>query len=177
MVLSLFLLAGGRVVSAQGWEAGLRVRVGSAETVISLGQLGDATDGYDGFYDVPAMLSGDLEVFFKDIPRDISKRGKRSRKLRSSGVTAQGRQLWRDIRGLNSGRIQLWELQVDSPLVGEIVKISWNSGEFPAGGDVLLYDLNNRSLVKMRAVADYSFANTGSRVLRILWRPSPDKKI
>ncbi|MBU0484088.1 MAG: hypothetical protein KKB30_06195 [Proteobacteria bacterium] len=75
MAILLFLLS--LTQAGAEWEVNLVISAGSAKSRVSFGARFDATGDNDGRYDVPAMLSGDLQARFVD----------------------GGGFLWRDIRG------------------------------------------------------------------------------
>ena len=130
------MLVGLSVCSAyasDGWELQLKVSAGHVSSKVSFGQQVDATAGRDGYYDVPAMLSGSLQAAF----------------LNGGGT------LWRDIRSAGAGE---WQLQIDSQ-VGEPVSLSWNSQDLPAGVTLKLFNAVSGDVVDMTSASTYTIAD------------------
>ena len=148
MLLVILLIAAPTIqtFAADGWEAKIKVSVLTAENKISFGQKTDATNGIDGLYDVPAMLSGDIRAYFL---------------LDSGGY-------WRDIRPLGTAA---WTIMVESELIGKTIKITWRPEELealPAGSVLLMADTAKKAL-DMKKTGLYTFINDGKRQLRIVF--------
>ena len=129
------LLTGGKGLA---WEAKITIRAGEIETKLIFGQEPDASSGMDGRYDVPALLSGELQAYFE----------------------AGGQRLWRDIRGTGVGE---WAMVIESSRTGEIVLL-WESEKLP-DREVLLID--GGLSINMKEISRYSYTNDGKRILKI----------
>lgn len=125
-----------------GWETTIVVTSGNAESHISFGQKPDATDLNDGLYDVPAMLSGEIQVYSE---------------------TKEG-SLWRDIRAIGTGTE--WRLIITSQ-TGKPLTISWNPTKLPDDLDIKLFDTASEKETDMKKSAKYILQNTSSTLLLI----------
>ena len=64
LAISLLVVFSGPA-AAEGWELNISVVTSTgAENRISFGQKADATDGFDGQYEVPAYVEGNISVYF-----------------------------------------------------------------------------------------------------------------
>ena len=137
------------VYADDGWEANLTVTISTADNKLSFGQRGDATDGIDGKYDVPALLSGDIRAYF---------------------LTEKGN-YWRDIKSLIPAETKRWDIHVDSRLKGKIIIIRWNHGNMTAVSEINLIDRSTGVVTDMKVVNSYSYQNEGVREFSIEVRP------
>lgn len=124
------------------WEANITVTSGSAETRFSFGQKSDATDLEDGLYDVPAMLSGDIQVYSQ---------------------TREG-SFWRDIRSTESGNE--WQIVITSQ-TRRSVEISWNPDILPTKANVKLIDASDGKEVDMKSSKVYTLGTISEAILLI----------
>lgn len=143
MLLAGCLLSVASAWAADDWEVALKVKAGVAENKLSFGQKADATDGIDGRYDVPAILSGDVRASFLE----------------------KGKSYWRDIKALAPGAISSWDLQVEATRPGP-VELRW-SGVFLKSAVVSLVDLATGERVNMQTERSFVFNYDGPRSLRI----------
>lgn len=142
VLVGLTVLISAPIFAGEGWEASLKIGVGTAENKLSFGQKPDATDGIDGLYDVPALLSGDIEAYF---------------------LLGEGK-YWRDIMADGTKE---WTLAVKSELKGETITLKWKPGDFPKGTSVVLMDDTVRKAFDMKNGGSYSYQNNGQRQFRI----------
>jgi hypothetical protein len=138
IITILVILIGANIALA--WEARIDIKAGNTETGINIGQRVDATDGIDGLYDVPALLSGNLQAYIK----------------------AGDEKLWRDIR--REGSDSVWELVIESLIDGDVI-IKWDIDRLPLEKRVELIDGLLR--IDMKAVDSYIYRNEGVKTLRI----------
>jgi hypothetical protein len=138
IITILVILIGANIALA--WEARIDIKAGNTETGINIGQRVDATDGIDGLYDVPALLSGNLQAYIK----------------------AGNEKLWRDIR--REGSDSVWELVIESLIDGDVI-IKWDIDRLPLEKRVELIDGLLR--IDMKAVDSYIYRNEGVKTLRI----------
>jgi len=138
IITILVILIGANIALA--WEARIDIKAGNTETGINIGQRVDATDGIDGLYDVPALLSGNLQAYIK----------------------AGDEKLWRDIR--REGSDSVWELVIESLIDGGVI-IKWDIDRLPSEKRVELIDGLLR--IDMKAVDSYIYRNEGVKTLRI----------
>lgn len=143
IVLMLLFVIALPLNASDGWEANIVVTVQNAENKLSFGQKADATDGIDGRYDVPAMLSGDIEAYF----------------------LCEGESLWRDIRG-NSMR-NIWDMRIESPLTEKTIVLRWKPDILPEGVEINLIDASSGKAIDLKAETSYSYTNTGPRDFRL----------
>jgi len=118
----------------EGWEASIKVTSGQAASTLAFGQRPDATDLADGLYDLPAMLSGDIQVYFSN----------------------EEGSFWRDIRG--PGSHQEWRLVMVSQ-TGEPVTVSWNPSDLPGNKNLTLRDVTEGIEIDMKAAEYYIHEN------------------
>ncbi len=137
------LIFGNVTFAEDGWEASFTVKVLNAENKLSFGQRPDATDGYDGQYDVPAMLRGDIKAYFQDSKTKY----------------------WRDIKAITNGENKTWDIWIESSLNGEIVKIEWTGGLLPVNS--IFIDNETGAVIDMKTQGSYSYQNNGQRQFRI----------
>ncbi|MBU0484073.1 MAG: hypothetical protein KKB30_06120 [Proteobacteria bacterium] len=107
--LAMLLCLPALVQAGAEWEVNLAISAGAANSRLTFGAKFDATGQQDGRYDVPAMLSGDLQARF----------------------VGGGGSLWRDIRGTGP-KFEEWLLVVDTANE-TAVTISWDQAGLPAG--------------------------------------------
>jgi len=127
-----------------GWQANLLISSGSASSKLTLGQNKEATDGNDGFYDVPALFSGQFHAAF----------------------TGGGGTMWRDIRSAGAKTVEKWQLSVFSG-IEEAINFSWDKSQFPPSASVTLIDDNNDKSIDMKAISAYSMKHMDSAELSI----------
>lgn len=132
-------------LATDGWEINIVVSVGVAENRLSFGQRPDATDGVDGQYDVPAMLSGDVRAYF---PNPDGK-------------------YWRDIKAMTPGAVKIWEINIESPLTGQMVEVKWKRELLPENARVNLIDNSAGAVIDMKAQGSYKYQNNGQRQLKV----------
>ncbi|MEN8134366.1 MAG: hypothetical protein ABFS18_02355 [Thermodesulfobacteriota bacterium] len=123
-----------------GWEASITVTSGNAENRLSFGQKPDATDLTDGFYDLPAMLSGAIQVYFQ----------------------TEGESFWRDIRAM--GPDKEWQLIITSQ-TGSPIAITWDPDNLPADANVRLIHPANGKETDMKASSSYIMESTSNALL------------
>ncbi len=136
--------------AADEWETNIRVSVLNAENKLSFGERSDATRGFDSQYDVPAMLSGDVKAYF---------------------LLDEGMNCWRDIKSAKRSGVKSWDMHIESPLIGETVKIKWNPELLPHNLTFKLIDFETGAIVDMKKHNNYSYQNNGERQLRVEVRP------
>jgi len=139
MFLVTFFIAN-NASALEGWELSLYVQAGNAESRVAIGQQPDATSDFDNGLDVPAMLSGDLQVWAGD----------------------SGQPLWRDIR---SGEATEWEVTVQAK-EGQEVRVSWQDMDLPET-TIELYDSVDNVRVDMHEKSWYGFFAKDGRTLMI----------
>ncbi len=142
-LMVLPLIFGNIAFADDGWEASITVKVLNAENKLSFGQRPDATDGYDGPYDVPAMLSGDIKAYFQDSETKY----------------------WRDIKAITNSENKTWDLWIGSSLNGEMVKIQWAAELLPI--NTILIDNDTGAVIDMKTEESYSYQNNGQRQFMI----------
>ena len=128
----LILPAASYCFAGDGWQANLAISAGKASSKLTFGQNPAATDLEDGFYDVPAMLSGEFRAAFTD------------------GDTA----LWRDIRAIGNGTGKEWHLTIISG-TDETINVRWNQQGFPEESRVELYDVDSGESIDMKLFTSY----------------------
>lgn len=148
IILILTLVSVYPAYAVDGWEANLTVTISTADNKLSFGQRADATDGIDGKYDVPAMLSGDIRAYF------LAEKGG----------------YWRDIKSLTPAEIKRWDIRVESPLKGKVI-IRWNPGNMTVVSVINLIDGSTGVVIDMKTVNSYSYLNEGMREFSIEVRP------
>ncbi|MBU0675045.1 MAG: hypothetical protein KJ950_10415 [Proteobacteria bacterium] len=135
MIILLLTLIAAPILAGNGWETNLTVSAGPASSRLSFGQQADATGGLDGRYDVPAMLSGDLQARFTD----------------------GGGTLWRDIRSTDGN--QEWQLAVEA--AGPVI-LRWDPAGLPSGSSLTLEDSARGKSIDMATVGEYAVTASGT---------------
>lgn len=132
-----------------GWEMKIVVIAMSAENKLSIGQRPDASDGTDGKYDIPALLSGDIKAYME----------------------LGGSKYWRDIKQTCSIKDasckKTWNVVVDSMVRGEPIKLRWNASAIPQDLSIFLIDITTGKTIDMKAGQEYSYDNTETRKFKI----------
>jgi hypothetical protein len=128
--------------SVDGWESNLTVTVMNADNRLSFGQQADATDGMDGQYEVPAMLSGDIRAYF----------------------ICNGAKIWRDIQAVGQNP-KVWDLVIETSYTGKDVELRWNAASLPEGTTLL--DITAGRSIDMNTYASYSYQHNGTRKFKI----------
>lgn len=127
------------------WELSISaITATGAENRISLGQRASATDGFDGRYDVPAYLEGDLSAYFPH-PEWYE----------------EAVYYWRDIKAADPEKS--WGFKVSSTIGATLISFSWDSSRFPSGYTATLLDLTSGATVDMTVFEAYSYTNSGTR--------------
>jgi hypothetical protein len=134
----------------EAWQMEITASVQNAANRLVIGQAVDATGGIDGRYDVPALLSGDIQAY----------------------LDLEGEAYWRDTRDVCSGPCEkTWTVTVASSLAGETVTLRWNPSSVPGEAGLALTDETTAETVDMTKAGAYSYQNTGTRVftLKVTW--------
>ena len=124
-----------------GWQASITVTSGNAESRLSFGQKADATDLIDGLYDVPAMLSGSIQVYFQ----------------------TEVDTFWRDMWALGPGK-KWWQFIITSH-TGEPIDITWNPDNLLTDANVKLIDTANGKEIDMKNSNFYPLESTNKALL------------
>jgi hypothetical protein len=132
----LTISAAGPGFAGAGWQANLLVDSGKATSKLTFGQHPAATDGNDGFYDVPALFSGQLQASF----------------------TNGGETLWRDIRAANPAGTKKWRVSIVSESAEEIA-LSWDRDRLPPNSEIVLIDLESQEFIDMKTTSGYVLEN------------------
>lgn len=143
IILLLALVFPATAVAADGWEFHIVASTSAgAENKISLGQRENATDGFDGYYDVPAYVEGDISAYFPhdDWGQEASK-------------------YWRDIKALDDQKS--WSFNVESSK--PTITLSWKKSKILGGYSIALTDTHTGESIDMTAKDKYSYANSGQR--------------
>ncbi len=132
-------------VMAGDWEARIIASTSTgAENRLTFGQRSNATDGFDGRYDMPAFLSGDIMAYFPHPEWDTP-----------------AENFWRDIKAPDPQKT--WLFYVESVLSGDTLSLTWDSSKLPENYNVFLIDNLTGDWVDMTGQSSYSYANDGPR--------------
>ncbi|MHC4278436.1 MAG: hypothetical protein ACYSTI_14130 [Planctomycetota bacterium] len=132
-------------VMAADWEANITALTPTdARNRLSLGQRQDATDGFDGQYDVPAYIAGDISAYFPH-----------------TDWSNPAELYWRDIKAPD--RRKSWVFKVESVLNLSDISLSWDSSQIPQGFTATLVDDSTGASVDMTTQSVYIYMNTGPR--------------
>lgn len=126
----------------RGWEASITVTSGNAKSSLHFGQRPDATALTDGLYDLPAMLSGTLQVYFQN----------------------EEGSFWRDIRAMESE--EEWQVIIDSQTDAPI-SITWDPNHFPPNSTIRLIDASEGKDTNMKTSSNYMMGSTSKAILLI----------
>jgi len=118
--------------AAEDWQASLTISSGNATSRLTFGQHPDATDDVDGLYDVPALLSGQLQAAFVNDEAT----------------------LWRDIRAIGSGTLPEWRIDI-AATTGKTIILSWNREKLPENAKLTLIELDSGERIDMSRVSTY----------------------
>jgi hypothetical protein len=150
-ILVVSLLLGSAVCYGEdAWEMEITASVQNAANRLVIGQAADATEGVDGRYDIPALLSGDIQAY----------------------LDLEGEAYWKDMRDVCSEPCErTWTVTVISPLADETVILRWNPSSMPGVAALILTDEATAETVDMRTTGAYSYHNTGVRTftLKVTW--------
>lgn len=141
--VALFISLPTNAYSEPNWQTLIIAEIGVAKNKITIGQNAKATDGMDHYYDVSAMISGDVTAYLQ---------------------SAKGA-LWQEIKGL--GKDKTWTLKVDSNLAGKEMEISLNRAFVPQGYTIYLHDTNSGATTNMTQTGSYKYIHSGARTFII----------
>jgi len=130
--------------SVPGWEIKLNAAQGSAGINMYLGQRVDATDGIDGYYDVPAFTSDGFDAH----------------------LSLEGGRYWRDIRQYRQGSTKTWRIEIQPDGSGP-VSLRWKPADIPPNVTVLLVDTVSGTIIDMKQDSEYEVQPDTTRELRI----------
>jgi hypothetical protein len=145
-LLSLISLSNA-IFAGDGWQIEIKASVLNAENRLSIGQRPDATDGIDGRYDIPALLSGDIMAYIELVDREY----------------------WKDIKGMceREACTKNWDIIIDSDLTGENIKLNWNPHYLPSDMNVTLADITTGNVIDMKKQSSYVYKHIGKRKFRL----------
>lgn len=126
----------------QDWETTITVKAGVAKNKLMLGQNSKATDGIDGLFEVPAMLSGNVKASF---PSAIGS-------------------LWRDIKA--HGQSKFWTMNVESNQANVDITIRLDTTRFPSSYSLYMTDKATGSTINIAQSGFYKYKNTGPRTFK-----------
>jgi hypothetical protein len=142
---AVFSVAISMPVMAADWDVKIKALTATyAENRISFGQRSDATDGFDGKYDVPAFIEGDISAYFPH-----------------TEWTEPAKLYWRDIKAPDLQKS--WLFTVESVLNNTNITLSWDSTRIPQGFTATLVDNTTGASVDMTSLGIYTYTNTGPR--------------
>jgi hypothetical protein len=150
MLMGTLLLGTAVCYGGEAWQMEIAAGVGNATNRLVVGQAADATEGVDGRYDIPALLSGDIQAYL-----DLG-----------------GEAYWRNIKDVCTGPCEkTWAVTVASSLAGETVTLRWNPSSVPGLAALALTDEATAETVDMSQAGAYSYQNTGARTftLKVAW--------
>ncbi|RJQ18919.1 MAG: hypothetical protein C4560_06810 [Nitrospiraceae bacterium] len=130
------------------WEIDIKANLNNAENILTIGTSPDASDGPDGGYDVPALLSGDIRAYLK----------------------IEDKQYWKDIKGSDGMSLKTWTFSVESNILRQTVKLKWTTSAIPTDTNLFLMDKVTGKTVDMKNTASIQYKNTGSREFLIEMR-------
>jgi hypothetical protein len=132
-------------VMAADWEANITALTSTeARNRLSFGQRQDATDGFDGQYDVPAYIAGNISAYFPH-----------------TEWSNPAKLYWRDIKAPDLQKS--WLFTVESVLNNTNISLSWDSTQIPQGFTATLVDNTTGASVDMTSLGVYTYTNTGPR--------------
>jgi len=136
------------VHAQEDWQTEIKVTLLDAENRLSIGQRPDVAEGWDGRYDVPALLAGDIMAYIEG---------------------PEGGKFWRKFQKYCQGNpcTITWNAVVESDLEGQVIKLSWNRSGFPMGSKILLIDMATGQAIDMKTQTEYSFQNVGQRKFQV----------
>lgn len=123
---------------------------------LSIGQKPGATDGDDGYYDVPAFFMGSPGG-----PPSII-----------GYIDLQGQKYWRDIRSIciTQSCTKQWNiyLELASTLSNKTLGFRWNSNYLPSDANITFTDITTGQVTDMKQTSKYVFEYTkGERQFRV----------
>ncbi len=149
LLLGLVSVMTGSASAADDWSLEINASVLNAQNKLVIGQNTIASDSIDGLYDIPALLSGDIKAY---MPLD-------------------GQFLWTDLRAsCDTSCEKQWNIVIESPLTGELIRLSWDPDQIPDGMSLVLVDTDTGVEVDMSRESAFSFENTYRKELLIIRR-------
>lgn len=128
---------------ALDWEINITaVTETGAGNKISIGQNNSATNGFDGYFDTPARLEGDIEVY-----------------IDNSGWNENVKKYWRDIKATNDSGT--WTFHVATKITDTNITISWDNSKLDGVNSVTLKNNDTGISVNMKSESSYTYSNTG----------------
>jgi hypothetical protein len=136
--------------AASDWQITLTVGNGTASTSLDLGSDQTALDGFDRVWDTPALLEGQLQVYF---PHP------------EWGATHTKFQ--RDIRAHSPGRTMEWTAVVEYSAPPLDMTVTWDFLNVPNEFETVFKDLASGAEVDMRTDGSYSFIYSEERSFKV----------
>ncbi|KAF0192220.1 MAG: hypothetical protein FD165_845 [Gammaproteobacteria bacterium] len=133
------------VASDNGWTVRVYANIGGALTNLTLGELPDATDGYDAMYDAP-VFPGNYQVsaYFDH--------------------TAWGQSDTKFLYDIQSmGRLKQWTFNVTTAATNQNLTLEWDLSRLPDGYQLLMTDLTTSQIVNLHDAASYTYTSGGAR--------------
>lgn len=126
------------------WEINISaVTANGSSNQIALGQNNNATDNFDGYFDVPGKVEGDISIYFdheNDWNEDAPK-------------------YWRDVKAPKE--LDNWTFTVASVLHNTTVSLSWDNSQFAGFYAITLTDNVTGVTIDMKNENTYAYTNTG----------------
>lgn len=150
-IVFICFLTTGTAYSSDDWMMQLRVKAGDARNTLIIGQKADAIDGVDGRYDVPAMLSGDIEAY----------------------LYVEGNKYWKDVKQTCSTDCRkIWSISIESSIPGEVISFSWDPQNIPSDKTLILIDKETGVVTDMLSgQREYAYENSGIREFILVVEP------
>lgn len=141
-IMAITFISAGVSYAGSGWQFEITAKVLNAENRLVVGQEPDASDGLDGMYDVPALLSGDIQAY----------------------IDLEGDTYWKDIKEACAAPCKkTWTLVVESWAEGQTVELGWKPSGMPAGVRMVLTDMATGEEIDMKKEQGYAYVNRGRR--------------
>lgn len=155
LTLCLNFATGSKAYGAEelDWEINITaITETGAGNKISIGQNNSATNGFDGYFDTPARLEGDISAYIDnaDWGEDVKK-------------------YWRDIKAPND--IGSWTFNVSTVLNDTDITLSWDTGKLDVVNTATLKDNVTGAVVNMKKEGSYTYTNTGPATFTVVTTP------
>jgi len=142
LVVTIILINISMATAENNWQVSIKAKILDAENRLVIGQEADASDGIDGRYDVPALLSGDIKAY----------------------IEFGDDKLWKDIKKSCEDTCQkTWNIFVESTIAGYNVELTWDLLNMHDNVSINLLDNETGEIINMATNNKHSFGNTGKR--------------
>lgn len=155
-LLLTFTVAVGSATGAESpdWEINITaVTETGLGNKISIGQNNSASNGFDGYFDTPARVEGDLQVY-----------------IDNSHWNEHVKKYWRDIKA--SDDFGSWTFHISTKITNTDITLSWNNSKISSVSAVTLKNNDSGATVDMKSENSFTYSSTGPTTFTVTTTPN-----